>query len=63
MKYVLRICVVFIFLSAKAYAHPPGNFPAKAGAGIASMWGKNTEENTKFAYKVGVGMEYGFNKT
>ncbi|GKG76386.1 PorT family protein [Parabacteroides sp. AM58-2XD] len=63
MKYVLRICVVFIFLSAKAYAQPPVSFRVKAGAGIASMWGKNTEENTKFAYKVGVGMEYGFNKT
>lgn len=63
MKYVLRICIVFIFLSAKAYAQSPVSFRVKAGAGIASMWGKNTEENVKFAYKVGVGMEYGFNKT
>lgn len=63
MKFVLRVCIVFIILSAKAYAQSPVSFQVKAGAGIASMWGKNTEENAKFAYKVGVGMEYGFNKT
>lgn len=63
MKYVLRICVVFIILSARAYAQSPVSFQVKAGAGLASMWGQNTEENAKFAYRVGVGMEYGFNKT
>lgn len=63
MKFVLRICVVFILLGAKAYAQSPLSFQVQAGAGLASMWGKNTEENAKFAYKVGVGMEYGFNKT
>ncbi|MCL3854470.1 PorT family protein [Parabacteroides sp. GYB001] len=63
MKYVLRICVVFIILSARAYAQSPVSFQVKVGAGLASMWGQNTEENAKFAYRVGVGMEYGFNKT
>lgn len=63
MKNVLRICVVLIILNTGSYAQSPVSFQVKVGTGLASMWGKNTEENAKFAYKVGVGMEYGFNKT
>lgn len=43
-------------------AQSPVSFQAKAGVGIASFWGKNTEGKAKFAYKAGAGMDYAFNK-
>lgn len=63
MKYILNVCIVVFSLNVKTYAQSPVSFQVKAGVGVASMWGKNTEEKAKFAYKAGVGMEYAFNRT
>lgn len=56
MKYVLRICVVFIFLSAKAYAQPPVSFRVKAGAGLRACGG--SKEDGKDLGKAKVNMLY-----
>ena len=59
---VFSVCVVIMALGKEVRAQSPVSFHAKAGAGISSFWGKNTDGKVKFAYKVGVGMDYAFNK-
>lgn len=60
---VISICALLMALSGKTQAQSPLSVQAKAGAGIATFWGKNADGNAKFAYKVGVGMEYAFTET
>ncbi|WP_102406172.1 porin family protein [Parabacteroides bouchesdurhonensis] len=52
--------ILFVFV---ANAQSPVSFQAKAGVGVSSLWGKNADSNAKFAYKLGVSMEYTFNNT
>lgn len=59
---VFSVCVVMMALGKEVQAQSPVSFQAKAGVGIASFWGKNTEGKAKFAYKAGAGMDYAFNK-
>lgn len=59
---VFSVCVVIMALGKEVRAQSPVSFHAKAGTGISSFWGKNTDGKAKFAYKVGVGMDYAFNK-
>ena len=59
---IFSVCVVMMALGKEVQAQSPVSFRAKAGVGIASFWGKNTEGKAKFAYKAGAGMDYAFNK-
>ncbi|WP_300760765.1 porin family protein [uncultured Parabacteroides sp.] len=59
---VFSVCVVMMVLGKQVQAQSPVSFQAKAGVGITSFWGKNTDGKAKFAYKVGAGMDYAFNK-
>lgn len=59
---VFSVCVVIMALGKEVRAQSPVSFHVKAGTGISSFWGKNTDGKAKFAYKVGVGMDYAFNK-
>lgn len=63
MKSTLSLCILLFLWSGNLYAQSPVSFQVKAGTGISTLWGKHTEEKVKFAYKVGVGMEYAFNET
>lgn len=57
----------FIFLALAALrieAQSPVSFQVKAGVGMANFYGKKTDDaKAKFAYKVGLGMDYAFNPT
>ena len=60
---IFSVCLLTLAWGKEVRAQSPVSFQVKAGAGIAGLWGKNTDAKTKFPYKVGVGMEYAFNGT
>lgn len=63
----MKRLIWFIFLVLVALrmdAQSSVSFQIKAGVGMANFYGKYTEDaEAKFAYKVGLGMDYAFNRT
>lgn len=63
----MKKLIWFIFLALVALrieAQSPVSFQVKAGVGMANFYGKEIDDaEAKFAYKVGVGMDYAFNRT
>lgn len=63
----MKKLIWFIFLALVALrieAQSPVSFQVKAGVGMANLYGKETDDaEAKFAYKVGVGIDYAFNRT
>ncbi|WP_455628132.1 porin family protein [Parabacteroides chinchillae] len=59
----LTLILGFILFAFGTIAQSSVSFQAKAGVGVSSFWGKNADSNAKFAYKLGIGAEYVFNKT
>lgn len=53
---------LFVIATVTATAQTKVNWNVNAGIGVANLYGKNTDgADTKFAYKVGLGMELPFN--
>lgn len=57
------LTIFFAIIALGANAQSPISFQVKAGVGTSNFYGENVESDTRIAYKVGVGMNYEFNRT
>lgn len=62
MKQTL-LTLFFVIIALGAAAQSPFSFQVKAGVGTSNFWGKDSESNTRIAYKVGAGVNYEINRT